>query len=71
MPMQSCVSQIKQIHVNIFGKFIAEYGEQKLMNALQKNESDGIIYHYKEQLVGDYDLPKSKKEIRGFILRGL
>jgi hypothetical protein len=59
---------LNKLRVRTFAKFIAEYGEQKLMSALQKNEADGMVYHYKDQLVGDYDLPQSEDEIRQLIL---
>lgn len=58
---------LNKLRVRTFAKFIAEYGEQKLLSALQTNEADGIIYHYKDQLVGDYDLPQSEEKIRQLI----
>lgn len=54
--------------VRTFAKFVAEHGEDKLMDLLQKNESLGMIYHYEGQLVGDYDVPQTEEEIKKLIL---
>lgn len=64
-------SMLKKLRVRTFAKFIAEHGEEKLMQALGNNESDGILYHYRGQLVGDYDLLQSEDEINKLIIRGL
>lgn len=61
----------KKPRVLAFSRFIAEYGEERLMEALAKNEENGMVYHYDGQLVGDYDRAQTEKEIRNLILRGL
>ena len=43
--------------VRAFAAFVLEHGEAALIRALQKNEADGVLYHYPGRLVGDYDLP--------------
>ena len=50
---------------------IFEHGEAALIRALQKNEADGVLYHYPGRLVGDYDLPENGSAIRAMLLRGL
>lgn len=62
---------LSKLRVRTFAKFIAEYGEEKLMDALEKNETKGIVYHYSGELVGDYDEPLGEEAIRELILRGL
>ncbi len=57
--------------VRAFAKFITEYGEDKLMDALGRNEAAGVKYHYEGELVGDYDKPQTEEEIRQLILHGL
>lgn len=54
-----------------FAAFVLEHGEAALIRALQKNEADGVLYHYPGRLVGDYDLPESGSAIRAMLLRGL
>ncbi len=67
-----CENQmLDKLRVRTFAKFIAKYGEEKLMDALEKNEFNGMVYHYEGQLVGDYDKPKTEEEIRALIQQGL
>ena len=54
--------------VAAFANFVSEYGAEKLMDLLERNESDGIVYH-RSGLVGDYDLP-TVGEIQSLILHG-
>ncbi|MFR4119444.1 MAG: hypothetical protein ACLT2T_11865 [Bilophila wadsworthia] len=42
--------------VRAFAAFVLEQGS-RVIRALQKNEADGVLYHYPGRLVGDYDLP--------------
>ena len=62
---------LNKLRVRTFAKFISEYGENKLMDLLEKNEKSGLIYHYKGQLIGDYDKPATEEEIKQLILTGL
>ena len=52
-----------------FCKFIGQYGEEKLIVCLRKNESNGVIYHYPNSHLGDYDL-ESEEAIYHLILKG-
>jgi hypothetical protein len=62
---------LDQLRIRAFAKFISEFGEKKLLDALEKNESDGIKYHYNGKLSGDYDRLQSEEEIIQLLLRGL
>ena len=44
-----------KIRVRAFAEYIRRNGEEKLMDCLERNEKAGITYHYKGQLIGDYD----------------
>lgn len=61
---------LNQLRIRTFARFIADYGEDKLMQALENNARAGILYHYPGQLVGDYDLPENEGEILELLLRG-
>lgn len=44
-----CKNQmLDKLRVRTFAKFIAKYGEEKLMECLKHNEEDGMMYHYKK-----------------------
>jgi hypothetical protein len=62
---------LQKLRVRTLAKFIAEYGEDRLIEALGNNEAGGMVYHYPGELVGDYDKPQSEDEIRQLILKGL
>lgn len=62
---------LNKLRVRTFAAFILEYGEAALIRALQKNEADGVLYHYPDQLIGDYDLPQSEAGIRALLSRGV
>ncbi len=49
-------NMLNKPRVKAFSDFISQFGEEKLINALNLNEQKGILYHYKNQLTGDYDL---------------
>ncbi len=54
--------------VRAFAEIIAEYGEEKLVDSLEKNEKAGMVYHYEGQLLGDYDKPTSVDDIKRLVL---
>lgn len=62
---------LDKLRVRTFAKFVAEHGENALMGALEKNERDGVVYHYSGQIVGDYDELETEEEITNMILRGI
>jgi len=61
---------LDKIRVRAFARFIAQHGEAKFLDCLERNEKAGIVYHYQGQLTGDYDKFQTEEEIIGFILYG-
>jgi hypothetical protein len=53
-----------------FSRFIALYGEDTFLACLERNEKEGIVYHYPGKLTGDYDTKQSEKELFDLILYG-
>lgn len=53
--------------VRAFAQFAKEYGTNELISGLMKNKANGIVYHYDNQLVGDYDKCETKDEIFAMI----
>ena len=60
---------LHKLRIRTFCKFIGQYGEEKLIVCLRKNESNGVIYHYPNSHLGDYDL-ESEEAIYHLILKG-
>lgn len=54
----------------VFAKFAAKFGEEKLMDYLAQNENFGKVYHYENQIIGDYDQLKTDEELFELIING-
>ena len=52
-----------------FTLFVKRYGEQMLLDCLERNEKNGIIYH-REGIVGDYDEFDDVEKLIIFIKEG-
>ena len=52
-----------------FTRFMKRYGEEGLLDCLEKNEKNGIVYH-REGLKGDYDDFDDVEELIEFIKTG-
>jgi hypothetical protein len=63
-------SMLNKTRIRAFARFIKEYGEERLINCLDINEQSGMKYHYKGELLGDYDEPKTEDEIIRLIING-
>ena len=50
--------------------FAKKYGMNRLMDRLENNEKNGVLYH-REGIVGDYDEHVDMNELIGFIENGL
>ncbi|HAN44509.1 MAG TPA: DUF3795 domain-containing protein [Ruminococcaceae bacterium] len=61
---------LEKTRIRAFAKFIKDYGEEKIISCLERNEADGVVYHHKGKLTGDYDNFKTEQEIIDFILNG-
>ena len=60
------LSKIKHYTFNIF---IRQYREEKLLDCLERNERNGVIYH-REGVNGDYDDFDDVENLIQFILKG-
>jgi hypothetical protein len=61
---------LTKIRIRAFANFIKQYGTQKLMECLDRNEKAGIIYHYEGQIIGDYDVLITEESIINMLLYG-
>lgn len=61
---------LNKIKVRTFAKFIKQYGEEKLYQCLERNDKQGILYHYEGGHLGDYDQFTNEDELIDFILHG-
>jgi hypothetical protein len=52
-----------------FTLFIKRYGLEELLDCLERNEQNGVIYH-REGIVGDYDDFNDVEELIKFIKTG-
>ena len=52
-----------------FTLFVKRYGEEELLNCLERNERNGIVYHRKG-IIGDYDDFDDVEELIRFIKTG-
>ena len=60
------LSKIKPYGFTLFAK---RYGEDVLLNCLERNEKNGVVYH-REGIVGDYDDFDDAEKLIVFILSG-
>jgi hypothetical protein len=61
---------LDKIRVRTFANFIKEYGEEFFLECIERNEKDGIVYHYPNSITGDYDKYETEEEIVNMILKG-
>lgn len=52
-----------------FTQFVKRYGEQMLLDCLERNEKNGVVYH-REGIFGDYDDFDDVEELIAFIKNG-
>lgn len=57
--------------VRAFCEYIRAHGEDALMDCLERNERAGVLYHYENELVGDYDCFDTQAEIWDALENGL
>ena len=60
------LSKIKPYTFSIFAK---RYGEEQLLDCLEKNELNGVVYH-REGITGDYDYFDDIDQLISFIQTG-
>ncbi len=61
------LSKIKPYAFTLFAK---KYGEEKLLDCLERNEKNGIVYH-RNGINGDYDDFDDVEQLMNFILTGV
>jgi len=52
-----------------FTAFAKRYGEEELLNCLERNEKSGVVYH-REGIIGDYDNFDDVENLIDFIQTG-
>ncbi len=53
-------SMLDKVRIRAFARFVRDYGEETLLDALAVGEASGMQYHYPGQIVGDYDVPRDE-----------
>lgn len=51
-----------------FCELIEEHGEKEILDGMESNENNGIVYHYPGSHLGDYDACKSKKNLYDLVV---
>ena len=59
----------EKIKPRAFAEFARRYGMEKLLDCLERNEKDGIVYH-REGIIGDYDDFEDLESLIQFIRTG-
>ncbi len=60
---------LKKIKPYAFSQFARRYGEEYLLDCLERNEKNGIIYH-REGITGDYDNFEQAESLIEYIKTG-
>ena len=60
---------LSKIKPYTFNLFVKKYGEEKLLDCLERNEKNGVVYH-REGINGDYDDFNDVEQLMNFILTG-
>lgn len=61
---------LDKLRIRAFAEFIKDNGEEEFLRCLEKNEKNGIVYHYDGTLFGDYDKYNSLEEIKNMLKCG-
>ena len=61
---------LSKIKPYTFNLFVKKYGEEKLLDCLERNEIKGVVYH-REGINGDYDDFDDVEQLMNFILTGV
>lgn len=60
---------LNKIKPSAFNLFVKRYGEKQLLDCLERNESNGVVYH-REGINGDYDDFDDIESLISFIRTG-
>ena len=67
---EDCRKQpLRKIKPYVFTLFARLYGEKELLDCLERNEKNGVVYH-REGITGDYDDFEDTEELIRFIRTG-
>ena len=67
---EDCRKQLLgKIKPYVFTLFARLYGEKELLDCLERNEKNGVVYH-REGITGDYDDFEDTEELIRFIRTG-
>lgn len=58
-----------KIKPRAFRMFVQRYGREKLLDCLERNEQQGVVYH-RHGVMGDYDDFTDEEALIAFILNG-
>ena len=58
-----------KINPRAFAEYARRYGVEDLLDCLERNEKNGIVYH-REGIIGDYDDFDDVEKLIGFIKTG-
>lgn len=62
-------SILKKTRVAHFCKILQMYDDNEVLDALAKNENEGIKYHYSNSHLGDYDKLTTVEDVIAFLFR--
>ena len=58
----------EKLRVRCFAKLTGRIGQERLLDALERREAEGVVYHYPGQLVGDYDQAEDEDALCALLL---
>jgi hypothetical protein len=58
------------LKMRAFTLFVKQYGEETLMDCLERNENAGVVYHEQGSLCGDYDRCADENAVFNLLLNG-
>lgn len=75
--VKHCYDCLEECRIGLLGKikpygfslFVKRYGEKELLDCLERNEKNGVIYH-RSGIIGDYDDFDNVEELIKFIKKG-
>lgn len=68
-PEECTKGMLNKIKPYAFTQFAKQYGFEKLLDCLEENEKNGIVYH-RDGIYGDYDNFDDANKLISFILNG-
>ena len=61
---------LDNLRIRAFATFVKDNGESEFLDCLEKNDKNGVVYHYQGELIGDYDKFNTEEEIINMIKQG-